>query len=317
MVSRSSRRPSRSHSRLPIAPAARARSVDEPNTEGILSPELRRFFDAMASHFPGHMMQRLMRPDGSVRYTYVSPGIAALGLDRDAILAAEASPQDWIHPDDALRWKTALATSAASLQVLDEEVRILGVDGRVRWVRSIGNPRQLTSGDVVWDGLALDVTAMREAMDAMRLAKAQADTAEAQKARLLAGLEARLAAPLALLRGVLESIAASDSANLAENRELPKDILSTISTALELLTSATVRTESDTTFAVADHRFAGLTPRQREVLSELAKAKSNREIASVLGVTEGTVKLHVVSLLRALGLANRTEAAALAIRSGL
>jgi hypothetical protein len=72
-----------------------------------LSPELAATFDAMASRFLGHMMQRVMRADGSVRYTYV----AALGLDRDAILADENSAQDWIHPDDAGRWKAALSAT--------------------------------------------------------------------------------------------------------------------------------------------------------------------------------------------------------------
>jgi DNA-binding CsgD family transcriptional regulator len=287
----------------------------ERKADGILSPELRRFFDAMASRFPGHMMQRVMRADGSVRYTYVSPGIAALGLDRDAILAEENSAQGWIHSDDAGRWKAALAASAAALQPLDEEVRILGFDGRVRWVRSIGNPRRLTRGDVVWDGIALDVTEMREALNATRLAKAQADTAEAQKAWLLASLEARLAAPCALLSDVSRRLATGKSVAGNIDQQQQEIIAKDITKALDMLTEATVRQEADGITDFTDPRIATLTSRQREVLALLAEAKSNREIAGHLGLTEGTVKLHVGGLLRALGFNNRTQAATYAMRA--
>jgi DNA-binding NarL/FixJ family response regulator len=60
-----------------------------------------------------------------------------------------------------------------------------------------------------------------------------------------------------------------------------------------------------------------LTGRQREVLSCLCIGKTNREIGDQLGVTEKTVKGHVTSLLKHLGVANRTQAALAALRVGL
>ena len=55
-----------------------------------------------------------------------------------------------------------------------------------------------------------------------------------------------------------------------------------------------------------------LTPRQREVLALIARGKSNRDIAQELGITQGTAKLHVTSVLKTLGAHNRTEAALMA-----
>ena len=52
-----------------------------------------------------------------------------------------------------------------------------------------------------------------------------------------------------------------------------------------------------------------LTKRQREVLSLLARGKSNKEIARALDIAEATTKIHMAALLRALGVRNRTEAA--------
>jgi DNA-binding NarL/FixJ family response regulator/signal transduction histidine kinase len=57
-----------------------------------------------------------------------------------------------------------------------------------------------------------------------------------------------------------------------------------------------------------------LTGREREVLAEIAKGRSNREIARALTVSEKTVKAHVSSVLAKLGVQDRTQAALIAVR---
>ncbi|HTQ94512.1 MAG TPA: response regulator transcription factor, partial [Streptosporangiaceae bacterium] len=57
-----------------------------------------------------------------------------------------------------------------------------------------------------------------------------------------------------------------------------------------------------------------LTSREREVLAEIAKGRSNREIARALTVSEKTVKAHVSSVLAKLGVQDRTQAALIAVR---
>lgn len=56
-----------------------------------------------------------------------------------------------------------------------------------------------------------------------------------------------------------------------------------------------------------------LTPREAEVLRLLTQGLSNRRIATVLGLREGTVKTHVAHILAKLGVADRTQAAVRAV----
>lgn len=52
----------------------------------------------------------------------------------------------------------------------------------------------------------------------------------------------------------------------------------------------------------------GLTKSQARVLELLAEGKTNRDIAEMLGVTEGTVKIHVSAIFKSLGVNNRSQA---------
>jgi two-component system nitrate/nitrite response regulator NarL len=60
-----------------------------------------------------------------------------------------------------------------------------------------------------------------------------------------------------------------------------------------------------------------LTARELEVLRHITKGQSNKVIARNLGITDGTVKLHVKSILRKLNLHSRVEAAVMAAEEGL
>jgi DNA-binding NarL/FixJ family response regulator len=60
-----------------------------------------------------------------------------------------------------------------------------------------------------------------------------------------------------------------------------------------------------------------LTSREREILALLGEGRSNREIATILVISERTARTHVSNVLSKLNLASRTQAALLAIREGL
>jgi len=63
--------------------------------------------------------------------------------------------------------------------------------------------------------------------------------------------------------------------------------------------------------------LADLTPRETEILEHIAEGQSNKVIARELDITDGTVKLHVKSILRKLNVHSRVEAAVMAVEHGI
>ncbi|MBY0090971.1 response regulator transcription factor [Priestia megaterium] len=78
-----------------------------------------------------------------------------------------------------------------------------------------------------------------------------------------------------------------------------------------LLTRLTKSSEKKVNFI--DH----LTKREKDVLKEIAKGKSNKEIGTSLHITEKTVKTHVSNILSKLGVQDRTQAALYAVQHGI
>lgn len=262
-------------------------SPDPPLQAGLL--------DQLGGHFPGHIMQRIRLPDGRYRYTYVSPAVReTFGLDPDALLNAASVGHDWLPEPDRSRFVAALERSAATLQTLDEEVRVTRPDGVTRWVRSIGHPRRLPDGSVIWDGVALDVTDRHEARAALDAALEAARRREVSGGGLSAVALRDVARQLARLRDALALLPHAEDA-LQRLAEVEAALASAAS-----LAQATAEPETAP---------EGLTPRQAEILRLLRQGLANRDIATRLGVGEGTVKLHVSALLKRLGVRNRTEAA--------
>lgn len=63
--------------------------------------------------------------------------------------------------------------------------------------------------------------------------------------------------------------------------------------------------------------IGGLSPRELETLRQVARGRSNKEIARALDIAETTVKIHVQHILRKLGLSSRVQAAVYASERGL
>ena len=69
--------------------------------------------------------------------------------------------------------------------------------------------------------------------------------------------------------------------------------------------------------AAAEEDREKLSPREKEILSYLARGASNKEMARTLNVAESTIKIHVQNILKKLHLTSRVQAAVYAVEHGL
>jgi DNA-binding NarL/FixJ family response regulator len=84
-----------------------------------------------------------------------------------------------------------------------------------------------------------------------------------------------------------------------------------------LLTPAALRRPTPRAVESDDVPVEHLTPRERAVLARVADGLPNREIASLLGISEHTVKFHLAAVFGKLGVSSRTEAVRRGLQLGL
>ncbi|MEM9330766.1 MAG: LuxR C-terminal-related transcriptional regulator [Pseudomonadota bacterium] len=271
--------------------------------------------DLLADQFPGHTMQRLRTVDGKYRYVYVSSGVVnSFGLDPAQLMQAEEVDHSWVHQDDRKRFVDELERSARELKPLDTEVRVEAPSGGYRWVRSLGQPRRQEDGSTIWDGVALDVTDRREALEALERTLAEARRSEVAEGRFAYIAAQDLSAPLNELRGTVSSLQSAD----VNSPEQILDLVSKLSVDFANYEKALLATKNlvaaNDGKEVSHQADVRLTKRQSQILAQIREGASNHTIAETLGITEGTVKLHVSAILKALNVKNRTEAARLSVR---
>jgi len=108
---------------------------------------------------------------------------------------------------------------------------------------------------------------------------------------------------------------------------LPKSLTgAAITHALQLVLSGEVHFPSSILMQAAetpssglpsDNPFKVLSPRELDIVTHLVGGAPNKEIANRLGLTEITVKAHLRSVFRKMGVTNRTQLVVMAIEHGL
>jgi PAS domain S-box-containing protein len=121
-------------------------------------------FHHMAANIPGGMIfQFLLRPDGSVALPYISPSCREIyGLEPEEIQGNPTLIMDTVHPDDRAVFQESIAVSAQTLLPWKWEGREI-INGTVKWFEGASRPERQANGDILWDGLLIDITARKQA----------------------------------------------------------------------------------------------------------------------------------------------------------
>lgn len=113
----------------------------------------------VAANLPGVIFQRVMQPDGTIYYPFFSSGVRdILGYDAENMKVTRDGCLDAIHWADRDAYKAALHRSANDLKAYTEEFRAIAANGEVKWLSGTARAERMPNGDIMWDGVLIDVT---------------------------------------------------------------------------------------------------------------------------------------------------------------
>ncbi|MEG3986151.1 PAS domain S-box protein [Microcoleus sp. S28C3] len=138
------------------------RDVTEYKRQQLALKESEARLQKMASNVPGMIYQFRLEPGGRKYFTYVSSGSKNLyQLEAKDIEKKKNFAYETIHPDDLTGFEKSIKISAMTLQPWQHQWRQI-IHGKVKWLQGASKPEKQANGDIVWDGLVMDVTELKQ-----------------------------------------------------------------------------------------------------------------------------------------------------------
>jgi PAS domain-containing protein len=114
---------------------------------------------AMAEHIPGCVYRGVVHPNGSMKLLYISEGEHELsGLDPHKLMGESERLLEEMSPQERGEFYQALKAVAQSQKPVTQEYPIASPSGEVKWVRNSARYTLSENGDVMVDGLAIDIS---------------------------------------------------------------------------------------------------------------------------------------------------------------
>ncbi len=133
----------------------------ERNT-ALLLKEKEQQYKALIDNLPGTAYQFKLTAAGKQSFTFIGGGCEELfGLSAAEIMADPAALFALLPAEDAILVQEEIALSAKTLDRYDVEHRIQARNREEQWVRTISTPRKLPTGEILWDGIAINITSRK------------------------------------------------------------------------------------------------------------------------------------------------------------
>jgi PAS domain S-box-containing protein len=118
---------------------------------------------SICANCPGIVFRRVSYPDGRIEYPYVSGAIRSIcGVGPEHIIADSSALLDRLHPEDRDNFLATLRNSERHLTPWSLDFRIIDTADEVHWICGNAVPTGYQTGEVVSDGVLLDITARKQ-----------------------------------------------------------------------------------------------------------------------------------------------------------
>ncbi|NJL44854.1 MAG: PAS domain S-box protein [Leptolyngbyaceae cyanobacterium SM2_3_12] len=127
---------------------------------------------ALAS--PAVMFTLVNRTDGSSTFEYISPAVETVhGVSTAAAYEDALTVLGQMHPEDIQSYQQVLTDSVSLMELVPYECRFITATGQVKWLQLQSTPSRRESGELVWRGIAIDITALKQAELALQQSEAK------------------------------------------------------------------------------------------------------------------------------------------------
>ncbi|MGH9764127.1 MAG: PAS domain S-box protein, partial [Blastocatellia bacterium] len=124
----------------------------------------------VSDNLPNGVVYQVVRePDATIRFPYISSGIERLmGVSAEAVLRDSSVFRELIVEEDLALLDSGMRTSQDDFSVLNVNIRMRRRDGAIRWMRETASPRWLPDGRILWGGILVDITELKQTEEALR-----------------------------------------------------------------------------------------------------------------------------------------------------
>ncbi|MBN1773865.1 MAG: response regulator [Deltaproteobacteria bacterium] len=158
----------------------------------------------VAANLPGVTFQFVARRDGSMAFPFVSrrsvefSGVEPAEFERDVERMFEL-----VHADDRPALYASIREAVARCAPWSWIGRFRAAGGEIRWLQGLSQPERTPEGDLLFDGVLVDITDRKCAELELERAKAAAEAASQAKTTFLANTSHELRTPLTAVLGML------------------------------------------------------------------------------------------------------------------
>ena len=162
-------------------------------------------FEHLAANTPGMIYKFVISPEGKASFPYASPGSYDIWEIDPASVRDDATPIiNLVHPDDLAGFQSSVMKSATELSPWEFEGRMITPSGKLKWWHAASRPELADNGDIVWQGLLMDVTHQKLIEGELKVAKVKAESAARSKADFLANMSHEIRTPMNGVIGMAE-----------------------------------------------------------------------------------------------------------------